>query len=87
MGYSLMNNIMIVSDGNSAIHTHVSILGQTRLPSRLPCNIEQSSLCYTVIHLKCSGVYISIPDFLTIQKTNSEPLDRQGNPVKFFFFF
>ena len=33
---------------DSAIHTHVSILTQTPLPSRLPHNIEQSSLCYTV---------------------------------------
>ena len=27
---------------------HVSTLPQTPLPSRLPCNIEQSSMCYTV---------------------------------------
>ena len=33
---------------DSAILTHVSILPQTPLPSRLPHNIEQSSLCYTV---------------------------------------
>ena len=42
---------MIVSgeqQGDSAIHTHVSILPQTPLPSRLPHNIEPSSLCYTV---------------------------------------
>ena len=42
---------VIVSCGqkrNSAIHIHVSILFQTLLPSRLPYNIEQSSLCYTV---------------------------------------
>ena len=42
---------MIVSDGqqrDSAIHTYVSILPQTPLPSRMPYNIEQSSLCYTV---------------------------------------
>ena len=42
---------MIVSGGqqrDSAIHTHVSISPQTPLPSRLPDNIEQSSLCYTV---------------------------------------
>ena len=32
----------------SAIHTHVSILLQTPVPSRLPHNSEQSSLCYTV---------------------------------------
>ena len=42
---------MIVLGGqqrDSAIHIHVSILSQTPLPSRLPHNIEQSSLCYTV---------------------------------------
>ena len=33
---------------NSAIHTHVSIFPQTPLPSRLPHNIEPSSLCYVV---------------------------------------
>ena len=45
------NNVVIVSGGqqrDSAIHIHVSILSQTPLPSRLPHNIEQSSLCYTV---------------------------------------
>ena len=30
---------------NSAIHIHVSILPQTALPSWLPHNIEQTSLC------------------------------------------
>ena len=42
---------MIVSDAqqcDSAIHVHVSILPQTPLPSKLPYNIEQSTLCYTV---------------------------------------
>ena len=33
---------------DSAIHIHVSILPQTPLPSRLPHNIQQSSLCCTV---------------------------------------
>ena len=32
----------------SAIHIHVSTLLQTPLPPRLPHNIEQSSICYTV---------------------------------------
>ena len=36
------------SQSDSAIHVHVSILSPTPLPSRLPRNIEQSSLCYTV---------------------------------------
>ena len=30
------------------MHMHVSTLPQTPLPSRLPRNIEQSSICYTV---------------------------------------
>ena len=41
---------MTISDGqqrDSAIHIHVSILPQTPLPSGLPHNIEQSSLCCT----------------------------------------
>ena len=33
---------------NSAVHIHVSILPQTPLPSRLPHNTEQRSLCCTV---------------------------------------
>ena len=46
-----MNNVGIVSGGqqrDSAIYIHVTILLQAPLPSRLPHNIEQSSLCYTV---------------------------------------
>ena len=51
IGVKLNNNVVIVSgeqQRDSAIHTHVSILPQTPLPSRLPHNIEQSSLCYAV---------------------------------------
>ena len=46
-----MNNVVIVSGEqrrDSAIHIHVSVLPQTPLPSRLPHNTEQSSLCFTV---------------------------------------
>ena len=46
-----MNNVVIVSgeeQRDSALHGQVSILPQTPLPSRLPHNIEQSCLCYTV---------------------------------------
>ena len=42
---------MIVSGGqqrDSAIHIHLSILPQAPFPSRLPDNIEQSLLYYTV---------------------------------------
>ena len=34
---------------DSTIHIHVSILPQPPFPSRLPHNIEQSSVCYTVV--------------------------------------
>ena len=46
-----INNVVTVSGAqqrDSVIRMHVSILPQTPLPSRLPHNIEQSSLCYTV---------------------------------------
>jgi len=46
-----INNVVIVSGErwrDSATHIHVSIVLQTPLPSRLPHNIEQSSMCYTV---------------------------------------
>ena len=42
---------MVVSGAqqrDSAVHIYVSILSQTPLPSRLPHNIEQSSLYYAV---------------------------------------
>ena len=44
-----INNVVIVSGEqwrDSAIHIHVSIFPQTPLPSRLPRNIEKSSMCY-----------------------------------------
>ena len=47
IGIYPLNNIMIVSDEqqrDSAIYTHVSILPQTPLPSRLTYNTEQSSM-------------------------------------------
>ena len=46
-----INNVVIVSgeqQRDSAIHIHISILPKTHLPSRLPHNVEQSSLCYTI---------------------------------------
>ena len=47
----MINNIVIVADEqwkDLATHIHVSILPQTPLPSRLPHNIEQSSMGCTV---------------------------------------
>ena len=50
-GEWLTNNAVIVSgeqQRDPAIHTHVSILLQSPLPSRPPQNIEQSSMCCSV---------------------------------------
>ena len=75
---------MIVSgaqQSDSAVHKHVSRLPHTALPSRLPRNIEQSSLCCTVgpcwvsiLLNKCSSVYMSIPNSLTIPSLHPSPL-------------
>lgn len=49
----MANNVAIVSGGQqsvSAIHTHVSILPPTLLPSRLPHNIQQSSTGYSITY-------------------------------------
>ena len=55
---------------DSAIHMHVSVLSQTPLPSWLPHNIEQSSMCYAVgpswLSILNIAVYMSIPNLLTI---------------------
>ena len=48
--HSLVNKAVIVSGGhqrNLVIHIHASILPPNLLPSRLPHNVDQSSLCYT----------------------------------------
>ena len=49
IGVELINNVVMVSgtQSDSAIHVHASILPQTPLPSRLPHDTGQSSLCYT----------------------------------------
>ena len=85
LGYSqLTNNVVLASCDqlrDSAIHIHVSIPPQIPLPSRLPCNIEQSSiyctvdLCYPFTH---SSVYMSIPNFLTIPFHPQPSLWRLG---------
>ena len=51
MGVQPINNVGIVSgkqQRDSAIHIHVSILPQTSFPSRMPHNIEQSSVSCAV---------------------------------------
>ena len=51
IGVLPVSHVVIVSGGqqrDSAIYIYVPIHPQTPLPSRLPHNIEQSSLCHTV---------------------------------------
>ena len=55
------------SEGTQPYSIHVSMLPQTPLPSRLPHDIEQSSLCYRV------GP--NCPESV-------KPLDCQGSPVE-----
>ena len=77
-------------EGNQPyIHKHVSILPQTPLPSRLPYNIEQSSLCWTVvpcaiqlvIHVKYSSVYLCIPNSPTAPSPQHKRLTDSENKL------
>ena len=70
----VINSVVIVSGGqqrDSAIHLHASILPRSLLPSRLPCTIEQSSLCYTVRPcwlsiLNIAALYFCILNYLSL---------------------
>ena len=69
----MIDTVVIVSSGQkraSAIHSHVSILPKSSLPSRLPHEIEQFPVIFRrsllVTHFKYSTVYMSIPNFLTV---------------------
>lgn len=62
------------------MHIHVAILPQTPLPSWLPHNNEQSSLCYTVGPCWLSILNIAYTDILKTNKpkiyyigTHTEP--------------
>ena len=58
------------SEGDSAIHACVFILPQVPLPSRLPHNIEQTSMCCIVVPSWLSILNIAVctcpPNFQTI---------------------
>ena len=62
--WSIADDVVKVSGGpqrEPAIHIHVSILPQTPLPSRLPHNIEQGSLCYIEGPCWLSILNMSVP--------------------------
>ena len=62
--------VSIAQQKDSAIDTHVSILPQMPLPSRLPHNTEESSLLWItllIIHLKYNSMYMAVSNSLTIQ--------------------
>ena len=79
IGIQPINNIVIVSgehQRDSAICIHVSILPPTPLLSRLPHNIEQSSLCYTVGPCWLSILNIAVwtrPNSLTVSSSLPSP--------------
>ena len=65
-----MNKVVIVHGEqwrDSVIYIHVSILPPTPIPSRLPHNTEQRSLCYPVdacwLSILNSSVYMKRPFF------------------------
>ena len=64
LGYSwLTNNIVTVSGEqwrDSAIHIQVSILPRTPLPSRLPHNTRQNSMCCTIASCWLSILNIAV---------------------------
>ena len=60
-----MNNVVLVSDvkqSDSVVRIHVSILFQIIFPFRLLQDIEQRSLCYTLVYPLYNGVYLLIPN-------------------------
>ena len=70
----MINNVVTVSGGQQK---GLSYTPQTPLPSRLPHNFEQSSLCGTVgpcwVSVLNSHVYTSIPNSLTIPSPHPYP--------------
>ena len=58
---------------NSAIHRHISILSQTPLPSRLPRNTEQSSICGTLGPCWLSTLNTAVNDKLCNCPSNPSP--------------
>ena len=77
-----MNNVVVVPGGHlgdSAIHTHASVLPPTPFPSCLPhthtqfCSIEPTVLygkTLLAIHFKYSSVYLSVPNAPAIPSPN-----------------
>ena len=72
IGVELIKNVVMVAgaQSDSALHIHASVLPQTPLPSRLPHDTGQSSLCYTAgpcwsSSFLQSSVCMSIPDSQT----------------------
>ena len=67
---------------DSAKCIHASILPQMPLPSRLPHDTEQSSLCYSVgpcwlSILNIESVYLNIPNSITIPSLCPSPTGNQ----------
>ena len=68
----------------SDIHTRVSILPQTPLPSRLPHNIQQSSLCYTVgpsLSTLLSDFIYSLLSLCPLNEFPQDPVPLLSGPI------
>ena len=92
--WSIANNKVVVTSGgqqrDSARHIRVSILPQTLLPSRLPYNIEQSSLCYSVgpwclSIFKYSNMYMAVPKSLTVSSPGNHNVPSLKSVNLFLF--
>ena len=76
---------MVVSGGqqrDSAIHIHVSILLQTLLPSRLPHNIEQSSVCCTAGPSWFSGASLTAQLVKNLPAVRDTPVDSWVRKIR-----
>ena len=74
-----VNIVVIISGGQQrglAIHIHVSLLPQTPFPTRLPHNIEQSSMCYIVGPCWLSILNIAINGNPLQYSCLENPMDR-----------
>ena len=94
IGVQLIDNVVIVpgeEQRDSGLHIHIPTLPQTRLPSGLRHNPEQSSLCYTrsflVLHFGYSRMYISIPSSLTVPSPILLPQELAVCPLSLWICF
>ena len=77
LGYSQLTMLIVPDEQqrDSTIHSQVSILSQTPLPSRLSYNIEQSSMCHTIGPCWLSILIIALCVHTQSRTTLWKPMD------------